>query len=197
MLLKQPTLEGIANGTIVALFRRWTTPRVKPGSTLRTIVGVVAVDAVEPVSEAAITDRAAQQAGFESHAALLAELAIYPDGQLYRISVRLAGPDPRVALRENAELSDADMERLERKLAAMGARAKDGPWAVSILGLIADRPGVLAARLARSLGMETAIFKPRVRQLKELGLTESLEIGYRLSPRGEAFLRRSRIRTTQ
>jgi hypothetical protein len=30
--------------------------------------------------------------------------------------------------------------------------------------------------------------QPRVRQLKELGLTESLEVGYRLSPRGRAVL---------
>jgi len=32
-------------------------------------------------------------------------------------------------------------------------------------------------------------FKRRVRQLKELGLTESLEVGYRLSPRGRAVLK--------
>ena len=30
-------------------------------------------------------------------------------------------------------------------------------------------------------------FKRNVRKLKELGLTESLEVGYRLSPRGEAY----------
>jgi hypothetical protein len=30
-----------------------------------------------------------------------------------------------------------------------------------------------------------------VRKLKELGLTESLNPGYRLSPRGEAYLRLS------
>ena len=32
------------------------------------------------------------------------------------------------------------------------------------------------------------MFKRDVRKLKELGLTESLEIGYRLSPRGVAFM---------
>jgi hypothetical protein len=31
-------------------------------------------------------------------------------------------------------------------------------------------------------------FKRDVRKLKELGLTESLEVGYRLSPRGAALL---------
>ena len=33
-------------------------------------------------------------------------------------------------------------------------------------------------------------FKRDVRRLKELGLTESLEVGYRLSPRGRALLAR-------
>ena len=55
--------------------------------------------------------------------------------------------------------------------------------------LIAERPGVRAPDLAASLGRETLPFKRDVRKLKELGLTESLEVGYRLSPRGQAFLR--------
>ena len=44
--------------------------------------------------------------------------------------------------------------------------------------------------LAKQAAMDLATFKRRVRRLKELGLTESLEIGYRLSPRGAAVLQR-------
>lgn len=36
--------------------------------------------------------------------------------------------------------------------------------------------------------MEQRPFKANVRKLKELGLTESLEVGYRLSARGRALL---------
>ena len=36
--------------------------------------------------------------------------------------------------------------------------------------------------------MDRPAFKLNVRKLKALGLTESLEVGYRLSPRGAAFL---------
>ena len=43
--------------------------------------------------------------------------------------------------------------------------------------------------LAASFGLEKRVFKPRVRRLKELGLTISLSPGYRLSPRGEALLK--------
>lgn len=188
MLLSQTTLDGIARGTVTAVFRRWTTPRVKEGSTFKTPAGVIAVDAVEESSVLGLGDADARAAGYPSKAALLNELAKYPDGQLYRITVRLAGADPRVALREDVRLMDADVLALERQIAAVGARSKDGPWAMPVLRLIEQRPGVLAARLATSLGMETSLFKPRVRQLKALGLTESLEIGYRLSPRGRAFL---------
>jgi hypothetical protein len=39
------------------------------------------------------------------------------------------------------------------------------------------------------MGRETLPFKRDVRKLKELGLTESLEVGYRLSPRGRAYRR--------
>jgi hypothetical protein len=39
--------------------------------------------------------------------------------------------------------------------------------------------------------MDRPEFKQRVRRLKALGLTESLQVGYRLSPRGMAFLDQS------
>jgi Mn-dependent DtxR family transcriptional regulator len=48
---------------------------------------------------------------------------------------------------------------------------------------------VRAADLAKHLGRDRKSFKTDVRKLKELGLTESLEVGYRLSPRGRAWLR--------
>jgi hypothetical protein len=54
--------------------------------------------------------------------------------------------------------------------------------------VIRDHPAVLAATLAKRVGQERDRFKQNVRKLKELGLTESLEIGYRLSPRGRVFL---------
>ena len=68
---------------------------------------------------------------------------------------------------------------------------------VATLRLIGERPEVRAAELAVAAGRERLPFKTDVRKLKELGLTESLEVGYRLSPRGRALLERlgeSRVR---
>jgi hypothetical protein len=38
------------------------------------------------------------------------------------------------------------------------------------------------------MGFDRPVFKINIRKLKESGLTESLEVGYRLSPRGERLL---------
>ncbi len=62
---------------------------------------------------------------------------------------------------------------------------------MDVLQTIQARPAVRAPDLAASFGRETAPFKLDVRKLKALGLTISLPVGYRLSPRGEAFLRGS------
>ena len=78
------------------------------------------------------------------------------------------------------------LERLDRN----GPTGSTGPWTRVVLELISRRPGVVSTELATELGRERAPFKVDVRKLKRLGLTESLEVGYRLSPRGKALLRR-------
>ena len=49
-------------------------------------------------------------------------------------------------------------------------------------------PQTYSGLLANYLGLSIPEFKPWVRKLKALGLTESLHPGYRLSPRGEKVL---------
>jgi DNA-binding MarR family transcriptional regulator len=56
------------------------------------------------------------------------------------------------------------------------------------LNCIARNPAALASDLAEKLGYQKAWFKNNVRKLRALGLTESLEVGYQLSPRGRTFL---------
>jgi hypothetical protein len=75
-----------------------------------------------------------------------------------------------------------------RRLEAMDRRSPIGAWTYATLRAIRARPGVLAAKLAHALGRPRDEFKRDVRKLKKLGLTSSLEIGYRLTPKGEALL---------
>jgi hypothetical protein len=103
---------------------------------------------------------------------------------LYRIRLRPGGADPLVAHRDEAAVSADDLAGIRRSLERLDRRPS-GPWTFATLGAIADRPGVRAADLAEALGRERLAFKTDVRKLKALGLTISLETGYRLSPRGE------------
>jgi biotin operon repressor len=70
----------------------------------------------------------------------------------------------------------------------MDAASKRGPWTRQVLEAIAERPAVSSALLAPDLNWERADFKLHVRRLKALGLTISLDVGYRISPRGAAYL---------
>ena len=185
MLFNARALEGIAAGEIDLAFRRWKRPTVRAGGTLRTRAGVLSIDSVEPTSQRRISAEDAGRAGFASRAELLRSLR--PEGRLYRVEFHRIGDDPRAALRERSEITDQERAELDVRLDRMD-RSRGEPWTRRLLELIAARPETLAAELAASLGKEKLPFKRDVRKLKELGLTESLLVGYRLSPRGRAYL---------
>jgi len=184
MLFKRTFLEGIAEGRITLAFRRWRRPSLCPGSRLRTPAGLIEIRNIAAVEAAAIGDADARAAGYPDRTALLAALADAPAGDLYRIGLRFAGADPRIALRADAAFDAAEVALLRGRLARLDRASRHGPWTAAVLRLLEERPGVRAAELAAALGRDTAAFKRDVRKLKELGLTESLDVGYRLLPRG-------------
>jgi hypothetical protein len=188
MLFDQPTLQGIADGSITLAFRRWRRPSAKAGSSTRTAIGVVATESVGEVDPAEITEAEARQAGYAGLAQLRARLdRDGREGQVYRIGLRFAGADPRVALRQ-AEPQERELAELRARLSAMDRRSAGGPWTWQVLRMIEANEGVRAPDLAARFGRETQKFKVDVRKLKELGLTESLLVGYRISARGRALL---------
>jgi hypothetical protein len=187
VLIRRDTLECISAGEVDLAFRRWTRPTVKSGGALRTQLGMLRIESVEMVDAAAITDSDARRAGAAGAEELRRDLA-ERDGAIYRVQFGPFVADPRTSLREEAPGAQ-DVELLRTKLAKMDARSERGAWTSATLRLIGERPAVRAGDLADVLGVERLVFKRDVRKLKELGLTVSLEVGYRLSPRGEAFLR--------
>ena len=192
MHFKSETLDGIAAGTITIAFRRWKRAFAKPGGRRRTPIGVLAIDNVAQVEPAAITPRDAKAAGYSDRAALLADLEKYGEGDVYRIRFHLAGEDPRKALREKAP-DASEIESILTRLSRLDAASRSGPWTKAALKLIEKWPARRAPELAEMAGMDTAPFKRNVRKLKELGLTESLEVGYRLSLRGRAVVKKLKI----
>jgi len=185
MMIRPAELAAIKGGTVDLAFRRWAKPRVVVGTRMRTAVGLLEVTSVEKAGR--ITAEDARRAGAASLTALKAALAARPDDPVWRIGVAYAGPDPREALREqvpdHSEIAEI-MARLER----LDTSSAYGAWTRATLDLIDLNPTVRAPDLAAQVGRETADFKKDVRKLKELGLTESLDIGYLLSPRGRAVV---------
>ena len=149
---------------------------------------MVRIDTVEQVDPDTLTDDDALRAGVASQAQLRRLIDRRAGAHVYRMEVSFAGADPRVALREQGELSEEDRRAVDQRLDRLDA-ARGTPWTRQVLALIAERPGVRAPDLAASLGRETQPFKIDVRKLKELGLTHSLPVGYEISPRGRAYLR--------
>lgn len=194
MLIKRAVLERIAAGEIDIAFRRWKRPTVAAGGSLRTSVGMLAIDAVDRTSLSAITRADAERAGFDTKAALLRELSART-GDLYRIELRPGGEDPLLTLRAHIDLTTDDVQDLRNRLDRLDRASPRGPWTQLTLELLAENPHVRAEDLAVGLGLDKPTFKNDVRKLKRLGLTISHSPGYELSPRGHAYLECARDET--
>lgn len=180
---------GIEDGSITMTFRRWRRRQVVAGNTYRTPAGILEVLALDVVAPSEVTDADAARAGFTDAATLLADLRGSDDLPLYRVRFRrCAGPDPRDELANDDDLSSDDVGEIRRRLGRLDAASSHGAWTHDVLGCIAANPSTRAPDLAARFGRETGPFKRDVRKLKSLGLTISLNPGYRLSPRGEAYL---------
>ncbi len=190
MLFTSDSHDAIRRGEVTLSVRRWLRPQAKVGGRYRLHSGgAIEVTEVREVDEAALTTSVARRAGFASRDALLANIPPKPGATLTLVGFRYIGElaDPRKALAVQAALSDSEREDLTRRLDRMDT-GKSGVWTRATLRLIAESEGVRAGDLAERLVRETLPFKTDVRRLKALGLTESLEVGYRLSARGHAYL---------
>jgi len=190
VLIERRLHAGIRDGTVTVLFRRWRRRQVTPGSVYRTAAGRVIVESVNEVSPARIRQADALAAGYRTVAEAVADLRGDESDPVYLLRLRYVDePDPREALANDADLSTSDVEEIGRRLARMDRSSTRGPWTEKTLDIIRRRPAVRAGDLAEELGRDMLPFKVDVRKLKNLGLTLSLEKGYRISPRGEAYLR--------
>jgi hypothetical protein len=189
VLFERRFWAGIADGSITCTFRRWKRPQIVAGRRYRTAGGIVEVTAVDVVAPTDVTDADARGSGYADATDLLADLRGEPDLPLRRIRFHLiAEPDPRAVLAASTELAHEDRAAIDARLDRLDRASSHGPWTRATLALIAQHPAERAGDLADTAGRERLAFKTDVRKLKNLGLTESLPVGYRLSPRGRAYL---------
>lgn len=189
-MLDRATAEGIAEGSITLVLRRWDVPRAKAGGTQRTPVGTIRIDDVtEHPGRYRVTAAQARAAGYPNARSAQADLDRRQAAHTYLIKVSYLAPDERPRLAAEQELTATDIAAISGRLDRWDAATE--PWTRAYLELIGANEAVRAPDLAAQVGLDVPRFKRRVRQLKGLGLTISLDVGYRLSPRGRAFLRLS------
>ena len=193
----EPRLRaGLHDGTITVAFRRWRRAQVVAGHQYRTGQGMVLAEAIDVITPADITPALARDAGFPDVATAVADLRGDDELPLYCVRFRaLDTPDPRDELAGTASLTDEEAAAIAARLARLDAASKRGPWTGPVLEQIAARPAVSSVHLAADLDWDRPDFKLHVRRLKALGLTISLDVGYRISPRGAAYLASAADRT--
>ncbi len=192
MLLNRDTAEGIANGSITVVLRRWDAPRTKPGGTQRTVAGTIRIDDVaEYPGSYRVTAAQAHAAGYPDVKTAQKELDRRPARHTYVIAVSYLAPDERPEMAADDRLYAADVDKITARLDRWDGAAETH-WTRIYLEMIGANEAVRAPDLAARVGLDVPRFKRRVRQLKGLGLTISLDVGYRLSPRGRAYLRLAR-----
>ena len=180
---------GIEDGSITLAFRRWRSLRVVAGRVYRTPAGRIEIDSVEAVDPSQISDEDALRSGHDGADAIRSSLRGEDGWTTYRIEFhRLDEPDPREVLANTSELTAEDVAEITKRLDRLDRASKHGPWTRQTLELIGAHPQRRAPDLAEMINRETQAFKLNVRKLKNLGLTHSFNPGYRLSPRGAAYL---------
>jgi hypothetical protein len=161
----QDAHAGVADGSITVTYRAWKRPQVKVGGRYRVGVATVEVSALSTVPRAEVPADVDRWLGDAD--------------PVWRVDFHRVEPVAKPSL--TAEQITARLDRLD-------AASSHGPWTRTTLALIRDHPGVVSTTLAAMVDRERFAFKADVRKLKALGLTESLEIGYRLSALGESYL---------
>ena len=171
--------EGILTGRITVSFRNWKRPQAAVGGVYRLRPrGAVRVTSVRAVRVADIAADDLRRAGFASAAAVVGFLRLPESATLTLVEFELtAEPPAKPPPSLSAEAVIARLHATDRRSAA--------PWTAAALALIRDHPATRAGDLAAAMGWETPPFKANMRKLKALGLTQSLETGYRLTELGE------------
>lgn len=193
MLIPKRFWDPIQRGEVTIAFRRWARSQVVAGRVYRTAAGRLHVDSVDAVSPDRVDDDDAIRAGYPDATSLIADLRGTPGDPVFRIAFRhLDEPDPRTELANQDQLSDDDVAEICARLDRLDRASSHGPWTRAYLEAIETNPERRAPDLAEMFDRETQPFKTDIRKLKNLGLTVSCPVGYRLSPRGSALLAATR-----
>jgi len=169
--------EEIRAGEVTVSFRNWKRPHARVGGVYRLRPeGAVKVVDLRTLRLSEIEPADAARAGFASARAVADFLGPRATAEVTRVEFALTHDARRSPRKLVPEEVLARLEATDRRSAS--------PWTRRVLALIDAHPATRAGDLAPAMGWDTPKFKANVRKLKALGLTRSLEVGYRLTDLG-------------
>lgn len=187
MLFKKDDKKRIVSGAMTATLRSWKRCQAKVGGQYNIPpYGAIEVTEIHETPLESVEVETLACAGYPSPDAAAARLKVPATASVYVVVFRYLGKDP-VKQPDTGEAGNDDLADIMARLQRMDAQAS---WTRATLELIAENPGTRAGDLAPNVNQDLATFKRNVRKLKALGLTESLETGYRLSARGRQLLKK-------
>ncbi len=169
--------DEIRAGKVTVSFRNWKRPHAVVGGVYRLRpAGAIKVTGLARTSLSDVTADDASRAGFRSVDALIAFLGLSGSDFVTRVEFALTDEVSKTTPSLTPEEILKRLDATDRRSAA--------PWTGRALALIEAHPATRAGDLAPVMGWDTPKFKSNVRKLKSLGLTRSLEVGYRLTELG-------------
>lgn len=179
--------DQIRAGGVTLTFRNWRRPHARVGGVYRLRpTGAVEVTGLANVRLSEVSTDDAVRAGFPSVDAMVAFLGLPRTAEVTRVEFALTDDSPKA-------VPSLTVEEVVKRLDATDRRSA-APWTTRVLALIEAHPAIRAGDLAPLTGWDTPRFKANVRKLKALGLTRSLEVGYRLTDLGVRVQQNTRKR---
>ena len=188
MLFKTKFSALIKAQKIETAIRKWTRPTVKENGTLITAAGQIRIISVRRSNTTRSPTKKSSKQVTQTARSWTMNLTA---------EVLAKFIESNLSSKEKIPVSNYGRMRIfptlnwmpcKKSWQALDARSKTKGWPLRILEAINKEPGLLAIQHAKKLGYEKMWFKLHVRKLKNLGLTISLERGYKISPRGKVFL---------
>lgn len=188
MLFNAETAKRIRNAEITVSLRTWRRPQARVGGVyyLRPS-GAVEVTAMTECTLHDVSTDDLRDAGFVDRSAVVSVLGIDENDPIWVVRFSFH-PNRTRPLPDRTSVDHDELVTLATKLARKDERSPDGPWTRATLVLIGKQPGTVSTQLAEQLDRDRLTLKRDIRKLKSLGLTISLDVGYRLSTKGEALV---------
>jgi hypothetical protein len=186
MLFQRRFHERIVRGEIRCTVRIWQRPHVKVGGRYVLGSGAIVVDKIYETRLDDIAPVLARRCGFESLVDLMRVAKHGPGERVFVIDFHYDGKASARPTPATSAVSAEELAALIQRLEAMDRRSRIGPWTLATLRAIEARPAC-SRRSLPAVGRPRDEFKRDVRA-ESPRPTFSLEIGYRLTPKGEALV---------